>query len=137
MTLDDGQTAVAGQIHILQQAGATVLRVTGAWTLPHYAALNRAITGLRLQGEPELRLDELRELDTAGATLLARLLGAERLCALAETAPGLSSERRALLQTVGAAVGHEAGVPATHPLRVREFIGRWGRWLEHAWRQSL
>ena len=42
--------------------------------------------------------------DTAGAALLVELLGSQRLAQLAQDAPGLPSERRALLQTVGTAI---------------------------------
>lgn len=80
------------------------LRATGDWTLPHYTELARMISGLQLEGKPRVDLEELGALDTAGATLLAGVLGAERVQALAESAPGLSAERRALLQAVGGAM---------------------------------
>jgi phospholipid/cholesterol/gamma-HCH transport system permease protein len=45
-------------------------------------------------------LNQLGALDTAGATLLALLLGEDRVANLRELAPKLPEERRILLETV-------------------------------------
>lgn len=55
-------------------------------------------------GNASFDLSQLGALDTAGAALLAELLGAERLADLAELEPGLPRERQALLKTVGHAL---------------------------------
>lgn len=81
------------------------LIVRGDWTLAHYRALRSAIKRLDDDGPPsELDLRQLGDLDTSGATLLARLVGADRLCAAAEAA-GLSAERQAFLRIVAPAAG--------------------------------
>lgn len=129
--------ATAGKLHISREAGQVLLRATGDWTLPHYNSLEQTISGLQLEGKPRVDLEELGALDTAGATLLAGILGAERLQALAESIPGLSAERRALLQTVGGAVHRESGERHARPNIVIELLGRMGRVLEGVWKQVL
>ena len=80
-----------------------LLRVTGDWTLAHYADLSRLSEKLRGQYDSNTYIDlnGLGALDTAGASLLVELLGAERLGKSAEHPDcTLSSADRALLQTV-------------------------------------
>ena len=62
------------------------LRVTGDWTLAHYADLSRLSEKLRGQYDNNTHIDlnGLGALDTAGASLLVELLGAERLGKSAE-----------------------------------------------------
>lgn len=57
------------------------LRVTGDWTLAHYADLKRLGDTLRGQYDDSTHIDlnGLGALDTAGASLLVELLGSERL----------------------------------------------------------
>lgn len=129
--------ANAGRLHISREAGQVRLRATGDWTLPHYTELARMISGLQLEGKPRVDLEELGALDTAGATLLAGVLGAERVQALAESAPGLSVERRALLQAVGGAMHREPGGRRAGTNIVIEMLGRMGRVLEDVWKQIL
>ena len=82
------------------------VRAIGDWTLAHYTALEREVTRLRSEvaGNASFDLSQLGALDTAGAALLAELLGAERLADLAELEPSLPRERQALLKTVGHAL---------------------------------
>src|SRR3989338_10937731 len=82
------------------------LRIGRDWTLAHYARLETEVLALSgsLAREAEVDLQALGALDTAGAALLVELLGSQRLAELAQDAPGLPSERRALLQTVGTAI---------------------------------
>ncbi len=130
--------ANAGRLHVSREAGQATLRATGDWTLPHYTELARTISGLQVEGEPRVDLEELGAMDTAGATLLAGVLGAERVQALAESSPGLSAERRALLQAVGGAVHRkELGGRRTRTNFVIEMLGRMGRVLEDVWKQIL
>lgn len=131
------QESAPGRLHVGEESGRTVLRATGDWTLPHYAALDRAVSGLKLDGEPKIDLSELDDLDTAGASLLARLLGTERLQLLADEAPGLSRERRALLQAVGEAITQKPVATHAHTNIVIELLARMGRAVENAWRQTL
>ena len=75
------------------------LRITGDWTLAHYASLKRDSERLRTQcsNDAVADLSQLGRLDTAGASLLAELLGAERL---SHCTDGLPDASRALLKTV-------------------------------------
>ena len=80
----------------------------GEWTLANHARLAAACESLKegpVSGNT-IRLDAtgLGALDTAGAALLVRLLGAERLRELTPAAAGLSSEYQALLLAVTEAV---------------------------------
>ncbi|MDX1298874.1 MAG: ABC transporter permease [Pseudomonas sp.] len=116
------------------------LRIGGDWTLAHYARLEAEVLKQRdtLGSTASVDLQELGALDTAGAALLVELLGSQRLAQLAKDAPGLASERRALLQAVGSAIA-EAG-DATPVKRIpawREFFGQIGQALEELWQQSV
>ncbi len=97
-----------GQVR--QEAGpkGVALILTGNWTLLHYTALSRSVGKLTLDNATPVRLDlqGVGEMDSAGATLLVRLLGAERTQALPESVPGLTPERRELLLTVCDALLH-------------------------------
>ncbi len=78
----------------------------GNWTLSHFAALVRYPHPLP---DAVTRLDasELKALDTAGASQLVRLLGAERLQRLVTVAEGLGEEKRALLLAVAESMQRE------------------------------
>ncbi|ATP47934.1 ABC transporter permease [Pseudomonas putida] len=75
------------------------LRITGDWTLAHYASLKRESEQLRTQcsSDTVADLSQLGRLDTAGASLLAELLGSERLSHCTDSLPDAS---RALLKNV-------------------------------------
>ncbi|MFP4137196.1 MAG: MlaE family ABC transporter permease [Halomonas sp.] len=92
----------------------------GDWTLAHHARLRRRIDEAHRSGvaAPE-SLAEIDALDTAGAALLAELVGAERLAEVDAWAPGLPAERRALLRAVGEALGRceMPEKPRRYPLR--------------------
>lgn len=75
------------------------LYLNGHWTLSEYQPLLKQ-TAAPTQTPRSLDASGLKSIDTAGATLLLDLLGAETLGALVENATGLSDERRALLQMV-------------------------------------
>ena len=116
------------------------LRIGGDWTLAHYADLEAQVRQLRgtLSSNASVDLQSLGALDTAGAALLVELLGSPRLAQLAQAAPGLSSERRALLQTVGTAIA-EAGdaLPTPRTPAWREFFGQIGQAVEELWQQGV
>lgn len=82
-----------------QQSGWPRLSLHGDWTLDQYQALSQQLEAPS-QAVHSLDATALEGLDTAGATLLVKLLGAEALARLVPTASGLSDERRALLQAV-------------------------------------
>ena len=116
------------------------LRLGGAWTLAHYAGLRAGLARWKEASATARQVDmsELRELDTAGAALLAELFGAERLLELADRAEGLSAERRALLRSVARAVQGMAPAEA-HPRRstLLELLERIGRTVDALWRHVV
>jgi len=148
MTVNGGRSASAeanataatspGRLSLERTERGLVLAVSGHWTLPHFAALRRAVDQLK-QEPPPAALDfaGLADLDTAGAALLAALLGRERLRALSTTAPGLSGERRALLLAVGEAPTETAARPARRENTIIELLARIGRAMETVWRQIV
>jgi phospholipid/cholesterol/gamma-HCH transport system permease protein len=93
------------------------LRIRGDWTLPHYAALEHTLLGLRgrVDAQTNIDLDGVDTLDTAGAALLADLLGAARLRDLAHETARWSPARRALLETVGTALHEYRRSPRPRP----------------------
>jgi phospholipid/cholesterol/gamma-HCH transport system permease protein len=118
----------------------TGLRIGGDWTLPHYAKLETEVLALRgtLNNTANIDLHDLGALDTAGAALLVELLGSQRLAQLASDAPGLASERRALLQAVGTAIAATGdALPVKHIPAWREFFGQIGQSLEELWQQGV
>ncbi|MBB3330887.1 phospholipid/cholesterol/gamma-HCH transport system permease protein [Halomonas campaniensis] len=87
------------------QAGR--LQISGNWTLEHHAALKAAVRanrGVTESADETLDLSDLAGLDTAGASLLVELLGAERVKRIRDWAPDLPAERQALLETVAGAL---------------------------------
>ena len=98
------QLQTPGTFRLVQTEAGVCLHLSGDWTLPHYRRLRQAIDKLGQQAEASIDCAQLQALDTAGAALLGRFLGAERLQALAKSTSGLAPERRALLQAVGKAL---------------------------------
>jgi phospholipid/cholesterol/gamma-HCH transport system permease protein len=86
----------------LLQIDPSQVRITGAWTLPHYAALERHIARLPapLTTAQPVDFSQLSALDTAGAALLVKLLGPARLQQLLKVPGRLPPERQALLLLV-------------------------------------
>jgi phospholipid/cholesterol/gamma-HCH transport system permease protein len=110
--------------------------ISGDWTLDHYPALRKDVERVRTQrraGEP-LRLEQLGELDTAGAGLLSELLGPNETGKL--QADGVAPEKLALLQTVSGALARAAtpGVQPKYGLRAE--LAHVGRTTEDIWLQQ-
>ncbi len=121
-------TATAADFAELDLATTPVcLRIRGDWTLPHYAALEHALLGLRgrVDALTSIDLDGVATLDTAGAALLADLLGATRLRDLVRETASWPSARRVLLETVGSALHEYRRQPQPKP------SPEWSQWLEH------
>ena len=129
-----------GSAQLDATATPPLLRVAGDWTLAHYAALERAVDGLksRLHQTTPIDLSALGALDTAGAALLAGLLGPERLGALATQDPTLPAAQRALLQTVGKAMASYVK-PKTRRRHntVTELLARIGAAMDNVWHQQV
>ncbi|PTC21094.1 ABC transporter permease [Pseudomonas baetica] len=117
------------------------LRVTGDWTLAHYAELKRLSEKLHGQYDASTPIDlnGLGALDTAGASLLVELLGSERLGKSAEHPDcTLSSADRALLQTVYQSLT-DFCVPIKEPeVSVSvQLLTRIGRAVDTIWQDTL
>ncbi|MFI8480301.1 MlaE family lipid ABC transporter permease subunit [Pseudomonas sp. NPDC078700] len=105
------------------------LHVGGDWTLTHFATLEPQVMRARedVPADATIDLNDINQLDTAGAALLVDLLGAARLESLAADSPQLSSERRLLLQSVGHAITESRRTPpAKSPSAISEFFGHIG-----------
>ncbi|MDE2176818.1 MAG: ABC transporter permease [Xanthomonadaceae bacterium] len=120
--------------------GTATVRITGSWTLQHFAEIERSIQPVRvaLPAQARLDLDGLGALDTAGAGLLSVLLGPERLHAMLDALPDLAPERRALLETVGGAVHDIFAHPPTPPSNhgFIDLLAQTGRAVQAIWCQS-
>lgn len=95
-------TATAGTAQLDTSSNPTRLRLSGDWTLAHYTDLKQQTEQLAGQYDAQtaIDLDDVSSIDTAGASLMVELLGAERVSQLTETAHTLPAADRALLQTV-------------------------------------
>ncbi|WP_266169956.1 ABC transporter permease [Dyella subtropica] len=133
-------STATGSAQLDASAQPPCLRIAGDWTLAHYVVLERNVDALTtpLTDATQVDLAALGELDTAGASLLVRLLGAKRMADLAREAPGLPAARRALLQTVGSALDAYRK-PARKPKTsaITEVLARIGGAMESVWRQQL
>lgn len=93
---------MAGNAQLDTSSNPARLRISGDWTLAHYTLLKQQTEQLvgHYDAQTEVDLDEVSSIDTAGASLLVELLGAERVGQLTDTAQKLPAADRALLQTV-------------------------------------
>ncbi|MCS4066400.1 phospholipid/cholesterol/gamma-HCH transport system permease protein [Pseudomonas putida] len=113
------------------------LRITGDWTLAHYASLKRESEQLRAQftADTVADLSQLGRLDTAGASLLTELLGSERLSHCTQDLPEAS---RALLKNVYCSV-QDYCIPVKEPERnvLMLLLERIGRAVATLWQDSM
>ncbi|ROL82426.1 ABC transporter permease [Pseudomonas protegens] len=117
------------------------LRISGDWTLAHYSDLKRLSQTLsdRYDSSTHIDLNGLGALDTAGASLLVELLGAERLERSAEHPDcTLSTADRALLHTVYSSL-NDFCVPVKEPeIAVSvQLLSRIGSAVYTVWQDSL
>lgn len=132
---------IAGNAQLDTSQSPAHLRVSGDWTLAHYAALKHLSETLKGQYDEHTHIDlnGLGALDTAGASLLVELLGAERLGKSAEHPDcSLSSADRALLQTVYCSMS-DFCIPVKEPeISVGvQLLTRIGRAVDTVWKDSL
>ncbi|WP_394133105.1 ABC transporter permease [Marinobacter nauticus] len=93
--------------------GGHTLKFSGDWTLSHYSVLNRQTTALKPRAaacNPDF--SGLGRLDTAGASLMVKLLGSDALISALQRAE-LPDEQRALIQAVAEAMNQPSAEVAT------------------------
>ena len=93
--------------------GGHTLKFSGDWTLSHYSVLNRQTTALKPRAagcNPDF--SGLGRLDTAGASLMVKLLGSEALISALGQAD-LPDEQRALIHAVAEAMNQPSADVAT------------------------
>ncbi|WP_426237125.1 MlaE family lipid ABC transporter permease subunit [Pseudomonas sp. TWP3-2] len=134
-------SSITGSAQLDTSTSPAQLRVSGDWTLAHYAELKRLSATLRGQydGNAAIDLNGLGALDTAGASLLVELLGSERLGKSAEHPDcTISNADRALLQTV-----YQSMTDFCVPVREAEvsvsvqLLTRIGRAVDTVWQDTL
>jgi len=134
-------SATAGSAQLDTSQTPPQLRISGDWTLAHYTALKRLTQQLAGQYDANTLIDlnALGALDTAGASLLVELLGAERLGHSAEHQDcTLSSADRALLRTVYCSLS-DFCIPVKEPeVSVGiQLLSRIGRAVDAIWQDTL
>ncbi|MDN4545326.1 MULTISPECIES: ABC transporter permease [unclassified Pseudomonas] len=134
-------SSMAGDARLDTSLTPAWLRVTGDWTLAHYADLKQLSEKLRGQYDTDTQIDlnGLGTLDTAGASLLVELLGSERIGRSAQHPDcTLSSADRALLQTVYCSLT-DFCVPVKEPeISVSiQLLTRIGRAVDTVWQDTL
>ena len=130
----------AGAAHLDTSTSPPQLRITGDWTLAHYANLKKLSDKLDGQYDVGARIDlnGLGALDTAGASLLVELLGPTRIEQSAEqTDCSLSAADRALLKTVYRSL-NDFCVPDKAPEEATgiQVLARIGRAVDKVWQDS-
>ncbi|WP_145579452.1 MlaE family ABC transporter permease [Yersinia vastinensis] len=126
----------AAQLNIDSSAQPARVSIIGDWVLAHYTALEPKVAQLRsnMPHGVVFDLNQLGALDTAGATLLALLLGEERVSHLRELAPTLPQERRILLETVSQVLPDIAPEPSDKkPAFWLELVANTGRSVDNLW----
>ncbi|MGR3965573.1 ABC transporter permease [Pseudomonas sp. 910_23] len=130
----------AGAAHLDTSSTPPSLRITGDWTLAHYANLKKLSDTLDGQYDTGARIDlnGLGALDTAGASLLVELLGPDRIQHCAEqTDCSLSAADRALLKTVYRSL-NDFCVPLKEPEESAgiQVLARIGRAVDTVWQDA-
>ncbi|EZI25946.1 ABC transporter permease [Pseudomonas extremaustralis] len=130
----------AGAAHLDTSTAPPLLRITGDWTLAHYASLKKLSDKLDGKYDAGARIDlnGLGALDTAGASLLVELLGPTRIEQSAEqTDCSLSAADRALLKTVYRSL-NDFCVPEKAPEEAAgiQLLARIGRAVDAVWQDS-
>ena len=126
-----------GTLRLVESLDGTFLHLSGDWTLPYYKTLEREMAALDVPGSCRVDFKELSGLDTAGATLLARLLGTDRLSNLVLSAPDLAEERRSLLQAVGEALNKPDEKPSVRHNALFDWLAEIGKITVGLWQTLL
>ena len=133
-------TAKAGDAQLDTSSKPARLHISGDWTLANYARLKQLNAQLdgKYDDSTHVDLDDVTRLDTAGASLLVELLGAERVSQLADTTSRLPAADRALLQTVYSSM-RDFCVPTKAPEENTgiQVLSRIGCAVDKLWQDSL
>lgn len=134
------EQTLARLLNIDQTVNPPRIAASGDWVLAHYAYLEPAVSALQPQllSNAIFDLSQLGALDTAGATLLVKLIGEKNVLELERIAPTLPLERRVLLQTVRSALQNYVTPPAQHqPGIVTELLAIIGKSVESFWQNLV
>ncbi|HHF8182669.1 MlaE family ABC transporter permease [Klebsiella quasipneumoniae subsp. similipneumoniae] len=134
------EQTLARLLNIDQTVNPPRIAASGDWVLAHYAYLKPAVSALQPQllSNAIFDLSQLGTLDTAGATLLVKLIGEKNVLELERIAPTLPLERRVLLQTVRSALQNYVTPPAQHqPGIVTELLANIGKSVESFWQNLV
>lgn len=134
------EQTLARLLNIDQTVNPPRIATSGDWVLAHYAYLEPAVSALQPQllSNAIFDLSQLGALDTAGATLLVKLIGEKNVLELERIAPTLPLERRVLLQTVRSALQNYVTPPAQHqPGIVTELLANIGKSVESFWQNLV
>jgi phospholipid/cholesterol/gamma-HCH transport system permease protein len=140
ITLAHKPPAVSGSVTLDTSTDPAQLRISGDWTLAHYHELKRQTDSLSagFGAATHVDMNELRALDTAGASLLVELLGVQRLRLLAVQAPNLPESSRALMQTIQSALCDYCQPVKDPEVAVgTQLLARIGSAVEVIWRDTL
>lgn len=118
MAIDSGlSTSMTGESSGAIGLSGTSLSFEGDWTLAHYTALNRQLAAVKADGArvtPDFT--RLGRLDTAGASLMVKLLGSDPILNSLEQS-ALPDEQRALLKAVAQSMSDAAPTaPRLNPI---------------------
>ncbi|HCI5690534.1 TPA: ABC transporter permease [Klebsiella variicola subsp. variicola] len=134
------EQTLARLLNIDQTVNPPRIAASGDWVLAHYAYLEPAVSALQPQllSNAIFDLSQLGTFDTAGATLLVKLIGEKNVLELERIAPTLPLERRVLLQTVRSALQNYVTPPAQHqPGIVTELLANIGKSVESFWQNLV
>lgn len=120
----------------LEPGASPCLSLEGDWTLENFDRLMRVATPLQ-ESITSLDASQLSALDTAGATVLIELLGADKLGELTPSAIGLSEERKALLIAVAQAMAAQVQKPEGPAWHFGDGLAKLGRTTYQGWQHVL
>ncbi len=129
-----------GLLSLQQDSMPPVLRISGDWTLHHYAILKHRIMEFSEPLPPDILIDwdETVVLDTAGAALLAELLGTARIANLTAQNTNLPAERLALLHTIATALAEsQETTPQPAHSTISEILAHIGEVMIRLWQQQV
>ncbi|WP_417568028.1 MlaE family lipid ABC transporter permease subunit [Marinobacter sp.] len=111
---------------------AGTLRVTGDWLLSNYRQLKSIAPPKAKSGVSRRQIDlsGLRRIDTAGASLLATLIGPQRLLEAALKSEALPDEKSALIEAVCRAMENQPKPAPSTPSVLESFVMGTGQKVE-------